>query len=436
MYLRIKAITFLIVLLHANFTMATNNYDYNQKNDFLLLDNGNENLLVPPLDIKSKIDTFLEDHKNTTYDIWENNPLSPLPYEPKDCNKNNIKRCLEEMQGIIIDERGVYGLRNRGFVNVKYSDFFFNILKRIEVGKTLYSKVNICSSTFDYDVIKGERCQDYINSNRNQIKQDYRKIGHLNLNQSNKITNLMVDSSGFPIIFNKNSGCEFSIINGKKGVICELLSYELKMLSSDNINMYFNIMLPNKMHIKSNLDLQKSVNKVTWISHEKDMALPEMKEGNKVYIFISSDLLQQFVLNDDVDDIYESILLSFYYKENEELYTYNFHTKNKLYLRAKDYLIEIKEQEKNNKNKVVSYDITKTSFVNSLDIELNFKQNNFDNGEEKRCAFHAEFSEFNQPDAFFPFYVSFKKSDKLLHQEELECNGNETVTINDGYKNY
>lgn len=63
MYLRIKAITFLIVLLHANFTMATNNYDYNQKNDFLLLDNGNENLLVPPLDIKSKIDTFLEDHK-------------------------------------------------------------------------------------------------------------------------------------------------------------------------------------------------------------------------------------------------------------------------------------------------------------------------------------------------------------------------------------
>lgn len=47
MYLRIKAITFLIVLLHANFTMATNNYDYNQKNDFLLLDNGNENLLVP-----------------------------------------------------------------------------------------------------------------------------------------------------------------------------------------------------------------------------------------------------------------------------------------------------------------------------------------------------------------------------------------------------
>lgn len=132
----------------------------------------------------------------------------------------------------------------------------------------------------------------------------------------------------------------------KKGVICELLSYELKMLSSDNINMYFNIMLPNKMHIKSNLDLQKSVNKVTWISHEKDMALPEMKEGNKVYIFISSDLLQQFVLNDDVDDIYESILLSFYYKENEELYTYNFHTKNKLYLRAKDYLIEIKEQEK------------------------------------------------------------------------------------------
>lgn len=32
--------------------------------------------------------------------------------------------------------------------------------------------------------------------------------------------------------------------------------------------------------------------------------------------------------------------------------------------------------------------------------------------------------------------MSFKKSDKLLHQEELECNGNETVTINDGYKNY
>lgn len=453
---------FLILAVRANFSHAVLLEQLPDQNiEFMFIENQAENnYFVAPVNYTMKpsligankwtssgtrqkslayVDSNSDMRLDSSYslDMWEEGPIT-YPYTTQQClitanNCNPSTGTSVFSPPLLVDKYGFYGVTPAtGYNHAAISDSFFTYLNSMNVGDTLTRTMSYCATTAIYDPKKGERCIDQSTGSGSRRTVHHTKMSHLTVKRTGAVTNLMVDSAGNPVILPGSQGCELDTKFGIPGVVCEFLDYEFNSQGGGYAWIRLDTALMEGLTLDSEYHLQKSVDKSIWRTHGNGLNITTLSGNNKIYLFMSTELLKQIVnLNSGELDVKKLINLLFTHSVDIDTGYYELSGTTGIHVQPREFSVSITSSDNITNpyqgGKVgedilkFNYDIIKSASMSSSSFDITISQDipgTWDNG---YCLFHPEESTYINRAVPVPAYISFKKEDGSTFRQLIDC---------------
>lgn len=393
---------------------------------------------------------------NRYLDIWlENSPISN-PFTGNRCMRN-ASGCSNSglwPAGSILKD-GAYKIRQTGtagqsqYVRPIFSSNSYEFFKTLATGSSETLHIKACrtnSVAQDYDLSKGETCE---NTGGRMLMDDQfkvNKIGHIKLISNNALQEIFIDTDGNPSIGLGNDFCKIGIVSSKSGLICKIVNYN--MSNTEEISRLFLGLKLNPTYISGN---QGSGNVMlgdggsTWFNYTANNSNPNttynkiMKVGSgDIYLFLSNTFLKKLITDKiDLSRSQEFFTLSFYNSITPESGYYEFTPSNTLIIKPRNYGISIISSDFTNNPKrtgkigdsplVFNYVVTTSAHRQADSITAQVIGKNTTIKNQSYCVFSSADESINVP---FSAYLSYKSDSGSKINKRAACDSKE-ISIKD-----
>lgn len=380
-------------------------------------------------------------------DMWEENSPIPYPYTTHRCI-DSVDNCNMDTGTSIfgppplVDSKGFYGIRAAyGWSHAEISSSFFSYIRNMNVGETLSRTMHYCRTTAIYDPTKGERCSEQTTGNWASRTVHQTKESHLILKRTNAVTHLMVDSAGNPIILPGSTGCEEATVSGRKGAVCEFLDFDLQTMGGSYSNIGIDTTLMKGLSLASNYDLQKSANKASWVTHGSYLRLTNLVGNNKIYLFMSNNLLTRLItLNNGDISARDYFKFLFYNSLAPESGYYELSGTTEINIHPREFLVTINSSDgtsnpyrRGNIGSDIlnfNYDIVASAPITSSSLDISVSQDIPGTWNNGYCLFYPDNSKSVDQAVPVPAYISFRQASGSIYRELIHCD-NGTISLQD-----
>ncbi|MEC3991930.1 fimbrial protein [Proteus mirabilis] len=392
---------------------------------------------------------------NRYVDIWIENSIISAPFIGNRCRNSSSGCPRSSYWSGDIRKNGVYKIRQEntsgesGYFRPVLSDSFYEYIKNIDLSLSLTLNIKGCearSSDVDYNLEKGETCES---TGGNVILNDeftITKIGNVTLKSNNALQEIFIDSEGNAVIGLGNDFCKIGNVNGNSGLICSIVSYELKQ--DVDLNTLFLGLKLNPNYFTSSQGLNNIMigdGNTNWYNYTATTSRPNvrynyiLKPGNNnVYLFMSKTFLKNLITNNiDLNYSQDFFTLAFYNSVTPQSGYYEFTPSNKLIIKPRNYGISIISSDYSSAPKLsgkmgesplkFSYIVTTSAFrqADSITVEVNGDHKTIKN--QSYCIFKPSNDAYEVP---FPAYLSYKNNQGSNVTKRAACDSNK-ISISD-----
>lgn len=286
------------------------------------------------------------------YDIVLNSPAIPSPFQGN--------RCMTSASGCpstglihpkVVGSDGAYGMVREGtpgqsnYVRPILSDSVYLYFNQLPVGEVTNIVFTSCASRQQYDPSRGQKCADFNDVRTNTDTMTVTKLAQLNLKSTNALQELFVDSNGNTTVGLGSEFCAGAFIQGKNGVMCQLVTYDVQGRPHDRfgVGLRLNPALLGGISVSAS-DLYFSANTTNWYPYSATGYRTGMfTQGTTgLYVFLTQDFLRKLVRSGI--DLQQSQRFFTFQIRNERYVQsgyYDFTPSNTLLIRPREYGISI-----------------------------------------------------------------------------------------------
>lgn len=373
---------FLLSVFFLAIIYSSNASSVNRENSFIFIENqiDNEYFITPEsldprftgANVFTKYSSSSQDSlgymgANTTgilsnryIDIWlENSPI-PNPFIGNRCMRN-ASGCSNSglwPAGSTLKD-GAYKIRQTGisgqsnYVRPIFSSNAYEYFKNLTTGSSEILHIKACrtnTETQDYDLSKGQTCEN--TGGRILMDDQFKinKIGHIKLVSNNALQEIFIDTDGNPSIGLGNKFCSIGVVSNKPGLICKLVNYNMKN-TKEISRLYLGLKLnPSYLTENQNKDtVMIGDGGSNWFDYTIATSNPNttytriMKNGSgDIYLYLSNVFLKKLITDKiDLSRSQDFFTLAFYNSRTPESGYYEFTPSNTLIIKPRNYGVSI-----------------------------------------------------------------------------------------------
>ncbi|MEI9696732.1 fimbrial protein [Moellerella wisconsensis] len=394
--------------------------------------------------------------KDYNVDIWlENSPIDN-PFlgnrclnDEDECPSDGIwpAKYIEKSGAYMINQNSTKGQSTN--TRPIFSDNSFNFFKDMGPDKTITLSLRSCQTEFDYNPSQGESCESIGGKMLSSNDFVMTKIGHLQLLSTNALQEIFIDSNGMPNIGLGSEFCQTATVNGRDGIVCNLVQYKYTF-SSDISKLRVGLKLnPTYITYDPNVNdvmFQGNVNSNWYTYTRKDNPTTKYTDvfdntnNGQLSVFLSQSFLKQLIdRNVDLTNSQDFFTFSFYNSSLTQSGYYEFTPSNKLIIKPRNYGISIISADFNNSPKKIgkvgsknpitfNYIVTTTGFRQANSITAQVIGDNKIINNQSYCVFSSSDNSIKVP---FSAYLSFKgKYRGQVISKRASCDSKE-ISLND-----
>ncbi|MEI9747801.1 fimbrial protein [Moellerella wisconsensis] len=371
--------------------------------------------------------------KDYNVDIWlENSPIDN-PFlgnrclnDEDECPSDGIwpAKYIEKSGAYMINQNSTKGQSTN--TRPIFSDNSFNFFKDMGPDKTITLSLRSCQTEFDYNPSQGESCESIGGKMLSSNDFVMTKIGHLQLLSTNALQEIFIDSNGMPNIGLGSEFCQTATVNGRDGIVCNLVQYKYTS-SSDISKLRVGLKLnPTYITYDPNVNdvmFQGNVNSNWYTYTRKDNPTTKYTDvfdntnNGQLSVFLSQSFLKQLIdRNVDLTNSQDFFTFSFYNSSLTQSGYYEFTPSNKLIIKPRNYGISIIPADFNPNPKktgkvgsdhpiTFNYIVTTTGFRQANNITAQVIGDNQIINNQSYCIFSSSDNSLQVP---FSAYLSFK----------------------------
>lgn len=291
---------------------------------------------------------------NSYLDAWiENSPID-MPFLGIRC-QNSASSCPSQgyLAGQYTDNQGFYHTMAGNTVargNSAYStlsDSAYEFFRNRTVGSSTQLVYNWCWTRTNYDYASGQRCKD-LSSGATWRYYTYtiKKVSHLTLNSTNALSELWIASDGTPSIKVGSDYCYIANVEGKSGVMCKMVNYNLRETTVLTSALRFGMVVDTGIlgFSPRNADVKFSGDGSEWYNHNQRTSYNNIftQGGNYVYVFMSNDFFKNMLSKgSSIDSNNPPFTFNFRNGNTPQSGYYQFTASSTLVVKPKEYGISI-----------------------------------------------------------------------------------------------
>ncbi|XDZ52327.1 hypothetical protein AB8Q18_04560 [Neisseriaceae bacterium CLB008] len=290
-------------------------------------------------------------------DLWlENSPIN-APFVGNRC-RNGSTNCPSSGVWVAdhINSKGAFKIRQTSTVGESgntraiWSDNFYEYLRGLSINAPVTLQYNACRTRNEYNPSLGQTCAS-VGGTVREDQFTISKTTHVNLESTNALQELFIDSNGNPTIGLGSQLCTVGMVSNVNGAICKLVSYKLtgnEIIPQVDMYMKVNPIIgftpsASSIRISGGQSGDAWYNYSTTTTDARNIIKPG---GDGVYVFFSNVFLKDLITRGvDLTNSKDFFTFSFDSSVNPQSGFYEFSPSNTILLRPRDYGISIVDKD-------------------------------------------------------------------------------------------
>lgn len=264
---------------------------------------------------------------NRYVDFWITDSPIVQPFVGIRCRQDG-GNCpsIGHIAATYLDNQGFYHTMSGNSIlngNSSYGTFSpaaFEYFRSQSVGTSDAFVLNFCFTTTDYDYNAGVRCKDLTSSTTwRYYTHTVTKLGHLTLNSTGAMSEIMVASDGTASVNDSTDLCSVGVVGSTSGVICKMVSYSLQQTQTLTNSLTFKMVIDTAIlgFTPGASDVQYSGDGSSWTRFATSSRYTNVftSGGEYVYVFLSNNFFRN-VLNTGNDLTNKDSLFTFAFENS------------------------------------------------------------------------------------------------------------------------